>query len=229
MRAIEILAMGTYNPWHQRGRDGPNAHEMRGLVWYFKDNQPGKVTDTFWLAHQGHGSRYNIGIASPSGARDYVAQVLGKPLQQWAPATLIPIPASHTTLATINDRWPAMELAQRLERRGLGEVRPCIVNVTATESKKGKLGKMRDLIANTQILAYPPDDGRVVFIDDVATSGEHVAAADVALRLQSRARACVAAISQGPSEEPRRAYDYRLHKIEYEQDLMTGSWICGLR
>lgn len=229
MKRIKVSAIGTYTAWTDKENDGPHAHAMRGLIWYVKNNRPaGTLKDTFWQTHPDHPSGKRIAVASPNAARDYSTDVLENAIRPNAPeVVLVPIPSSKSTAPNVR-RWPARELARRLEARGFGTMRISLIFERETEESKGRLGKTADLVENLRIHRAISSDERVVFVDDVVTSGEHLAAAHHVLDLGSPGRALAVAISQGPGEDPRDAYILRNETVEYEQDR-RGAWSVSLR
>lgn len=180
-RTLRALSLGTYYG-KKREEPAPDADQIRKLAWHVKAKWPvGKVR----IAYPGHEP---IVVASQRDACRLVTQICAA---SWPdicaylnlPADgslyLVPIPSSEVTRSTITKaRWGAARLAATMHKENLGHLNPCIVNsapTTASHESEDRLSAQA-LANNYDVRSIP--DGPVLYIDDVLTKCEHIAAVD---------------------------------------------------
>ena len=126
---------------------------------------------------------------------------------------LIPVPASGTTMETqATGRWPAKRLAEALARLGLGSPIPCVVHRVAKPPKHatGDKTPAEELRHNLVALQTVPSGYVPVYVDDVISWGNHVAAVDDALGAPEGARALVIAFADKHTVD---AYEMRRRDV----------------
>lgn len=221
-RVIPLVAAGTYYA-NKSPAAGPNASRMQGLVWHAKLNRTPPLSSTWHLEHPAHPVSV-VPISCAIDAWEYSAELLYRigaigALRPASRVALVPIPASGTTRATAETgRWPARELARRLEARGLGRLSMSLVQQRETRERKGERGKTQELYENLEILVPPAPDEVVVFVDDVVTWGEHLAAADATLRCVARGAVAIGATHA----KTRNAYDVLYSTVTWDWTRDAG-------
>lgn len=188
MRRQEVpaITLGTY--YTRRGSiSRPNDSQMRHFVYVAKDDFSfNGVT----IDHPRHPSGKAQFISTTPGAHEYFAETIAAHADRIRerlsidldyPVTLVPIPTSQTTRATLNaPRWPGRDLAYALERHGFGKTMLALAFKNARQSKHagGPSLKAHELFEDFEVLEAPDEDDTIVLVDDVLTWGDHIAAAD---------------------------------------------------
>jgi len=224
-KVIPLRAAGTYYT-NRSPAAGPNASLMQGLVWHAKQNRTPPVTSVWHLDHPQHPAQRAIPIGNAADAYAYAADVLLPTgavgmASRGMPIALVPIPSSNTTRATMRTgRWPARELARQLAARGMGRLCLALAQRVETQSRKGERGKTRSLLENLEVVVAPPANELVVYVDDVVTWGEHIAAADLLLRPSGMSGAMVIGATHAVQRD---AYEVIRTTIDYTPDG-HGNW-----
>jgi hypothetical protein len=226
MKIVPVVAVGTYYKYKSPAA-GPNAGSMQGLVWHAKQNRSPPLADKWQLHHPRHPAGTPVAVGNGPQAYAYAANVLhAVAAVAWLnpgslPVALIPVPASNTTRATMQTgRWPARELANELAQRGVGRVCLALAQKVGTESQKGARGKMLPLLENLEVVALPHASEFVVYVDDVITYGEHVAAVDRVLRPTGVSGAVVIGITHSVTRD---AYEVVYATVEYDSENIGWS------
>ncbi|HWA29075.1 MAG TPA: hypothetical protein VG734_25720 [Lacunisphaera sp.] len=194
---------------------------MRKLVWWAKAD-PSKNTQADWVDHPWH-SGPALFVNGHAVAYNYVAQMVSQNILAIrhhlgvgdAHLQFIPVPSSDVLQATARTaRWSGREIATRLAKLGVGSVGPLIVNRQPMPKKNQGANPTfteirKNLVQAVGHGAFLPNS-RVVYIDDVVTNGNHIAALDDFCGSRLGATAiCIASTDS----IPRDAYECRLRKI----------------
>lgn len=189
MRAVKGVSLGTY---YAKGAAAatatPNASAMRGLIYAVKDNRdpPNPVQP---IAHPRHPAYPRSVMIDRSNAIEYVTAIVGAYRARLARffggepdhITLVPIPSSEVTAATINTaRFPTLRLCNALAGVGLGTVRALVVQRRPVEPKtRGNRRTADEIVAGLVRTSTPiPRSGVIVLVDDNVQRGHSVAAVD---------------------------------------------------
>lgn len=187
MRRIACYSFGIYYKHRSPHVHGvSNVHPMRDLVYLVKNNRDRQSPAT--LPHPSTPDAGAVRVESPKRACAYVAAALiacWSRVQQalqlgGAQIALVPVPSSEVDESSIETaRWPGRELARELERRGCGTTCLCVVN-SAGHQPKHSSGRVAapDLAQRLRLIATPPTGATVVYVDDLITWGDHLAAID---------------------------------------------------
>jgi hypothetical protein len=161
---------------------------MRGLFYRVKDNNAKTQKHGQRMNHPRHPSGEDHVIQTADQARRYVAEIFNARRQRifellglaGRNVAFIPIPSSKTTRDTLAAGWNASRLADALAAGGGGIVRACVAWKTATSSRAegGDEVPAEELVRRIEIVSAPPDDEALLFVDDLLTWGNHVAAVD---------------------------------------------------
>jgi predicted amidophosphoribosyltransferase len=153
-----------------------------------------------------------VELATPTLARRYFAEWV---LQYSIPIRaflacgekplLVPVPSSNIVKANhLTDRWPGRDTAAELEQLGFGTCAILLVNKQATQPKHAAQRIPGSAVAeNFDVIGPHPVGRQVVFIDDVLTFGDHLAAAASKL-LNVRSSALVIGANHSDTQD---AYD----------------------
>jgi hypothetical protein len=202
-----------------------NASPMQTLAWLAKNNREPDKRKKGNVNHPRHPSGEPRLLATPADAYVYAAELITSPGVNRAllkalgiagfPIALVPIPASETTKRRSSDeRWPARDLAEELQSRGMGTVRLCVVNKTAREMQTSSKVRLpaHDVAANLDVIARPARGEAVLFVEDVITWGVSVATIDHVLGWKGPTAAiCVAFSDKGTAD----CYLPRKRIVEY--------------
>ena len=225
-RELPAITLGTYYTT-RGGYSRPNDSTMRNYVYIAKDDYSiSGVT----IEHPRHPKKKPRLIKTPVDAHEYFAEIIRAHktriyerlgIDTGYPITLVPIPTSQTTRATLGAaRWPGRDIATALEREGFGKVMPALAFKNARQSKhaRGPSLKAHELYAELEVVEKPDEDDTIVLIDDVITWGEHVAAADACFVNGNVVALAVATTGS----DLRDAYEPRHRVISY--DRSKTSW-----
>lgn len=219
-REVPAITLGTYYTT-RGGHSRANDSTMRNYVYIAKDDYSGSGVS---IEHPRHPSGKARFIASPAEAHTYFAEIIAEhaarirkrlQIDEDYPVTLIPVPTSQTTSATLDaTRWPGRDLAYALERHGFGKTMLSLAFKKAHQAKHAGGGTLsaHELCAELELLEVPDEDDTIVLIDDVITWGHHTAAADAKLRNGNVVALAVATTDSGL----RDAYDPRHRIISYD-------------
>jgi hypothetical protein len=83
---------------------------------------------------------------------------------------------------------------------------------------------MQALLDNLDVVSVPPPGDFVVFVDDVVTYGDHIAAADYLLRPKGISGAVVIGATHSTTRD---AYEEVRIVLEYERNLLND-WVVYL-
>jgi len=185
MPRIPVLGLGTYytNRGIEYNSDVPGARELRQWAFLAKDDGDRGATT---LRHPSSTDPATYILRTPAEAYWYagaVGQVLipkafeGLGMNQ-ATTFLVPVPASCTTRATVAGRWPGLGIARDLESRGFGKVLASVFHKSAVvQAHSGMRLSARDLLKSLEQDKQPIHPWhRVVYVDDLFSWGNHVAA-----------------------------------------------------
>lgn len=102
----------------------------------------------------------------------------------------VPVPSSEATLANlartnVKTRWGARDVCTALQARNLGTMRPCVVfsqPVDPTHTAERRMPSS-ELVPLLQLVEdeLPEEEELVVYVDDVVSTGAHIAAVDYVL------------------------------------------------
>lgn len=230
MHYVPVLGLGTY--YTTRGMDWaydiPGARELRGWAFHAKDN--GHSTDVV-VRHPNNPDRTHYVLRSADNASWYAAQV-GKILIPEAfqdlefkqrSTILIPIPASGTTRATANGRWPALRMARALESAGVGTVLQRVYfkqPQVASHSRSQRPGadELRAALDVSNSVFIPPWYS-VVYVDDLLTWGDHMVAVHEALGRPKQAMGFTVGCTDGSRVSNALEPRYRLVKYKMLDDI----------
>jgi hypothetical protein len=203
-----------------------NASAMQTLAWLAKNNREPDQRKKGNVNHPYHPSGKPRLLATPADAYAYAAEVLTaprlKPLLLKAlgvtgsSIALVPVPSSETTRKrSTGERWPARDLAEQLQERGMGTVRLCVVNKTAREMQTSTQRRIPapEVVANLEVIARPARGEAVIFVDDVITWGVSVATMDHVLGWDGPTTAICVAFSDKATAD---CYQPRKRVIEYK-------------
>ncbi|MDI1451792.1 hypothetical protein [Polyangium sp. 6x1] len=227
MRRIPGYAVGSY---YKLGSPlaGLNANPMRGLVYLVTNQRKEPIPSS--IQHPLHPGRTMMRLETPASAYAYVADIVAVHERDVRSAlgitkpniALVPIPAANVVRGNrTTDRWPSRDLALELERLGFGKVRPCVVHKDAMRPRFSyEEDPAHDLAQNLVIIGRPMPNEAVVYVDDIVTSGDRVAAIDQALGQPPTAGIVTTALS----EEKARYDAYKLRTFALGYDPATSPW-----
>lgn len=226
MRVIKGVALGTYYAARASGARGTaNASEMRGLVYAVKDNRP-RPNPPQAINHPRHPQGDPV-MVDRSNAIEYVTAILarfGNQLARFfggspAETTLVPIPSSEVTAATIETaRFPTYRLCRALAGRGLGNVKVLAVQrEPVTARAAGHRHSAQEILEGlVRTTTTVPRSGVLVLVDDNVNHGASLAAVDVLLGASLEVAAFAVALTDSQSRE--NAYDRRRFDVTYDPD-----------
>jgi hypothetical protein len=214
-RRFKVVGLGSY--YKQGGSVQPEgAAAMRSLAFLVKNKWPSSTS----IQHPEHPRQQPVFLNTPAGACRYAAEIVAARWRDiWAlldlppqQLTLVPVPSSVVTADTKDQtdvRWGARAFARELQAANLGTVQECVVNRVAKES--GKQPPASEVLANFAVLSRPT--GPVLYVDDVATRGNHLAAIDEALGRPALVGALAVAVTE--MVETESALSGRLKQVSY--------------
>jgi hypothetical protein len=163
--------------------------QMRGLFYRVKDNNPAlQARRGESVNHPSHPTGKAQTIQTADSARRYVAEIFNAHRQRILELLglggrvigLVPIPSSKTTRSTMTDGWNASRLAEALAAGGGGTVRACVAwkSPRAARHQGGKGTPAGELAGNIDLIEMPPQNEALLYVDDLLTWGNHIAAID---------------------------------------------------
>lgn len=233
-RTIKGVALGTY---YAKGAAAaaatPDSSPMRGLVYAVKNNReppnPPQNVD-----HPYHPARSPVRV-DRNNAIAYVTAIVAQlrsrlmtyfDVEDAADITLVPVPSSEVTAATIETaRFPTLRLCRALAGAGLGSVAVLAVQRRPVEPRTH--GNQRDAdetLTNLVRTSAPlPRGGTLVLVDDNVRSGASIVALDTLVGATRLTTAFAVAVTDskpcGNAFRPRRftlTYDPRRTPLEVE-------------
>jgi hypothetical protein len=217
MREIPYFSLGTYYTTRAQ-TEGPNAFEMRNLVYHAKDNNRGAAIVN--VGHAWHPGEFAERVACATDAWDYVADMIAankeaifgalglprNPLIQW-----VPVPSS--VMVRWNHRQVrccGREIGARLEARGIGSLAMLVCN----KQPSNGITTIEQFYDNYELLAHPNREAWQIYLDDVLTWGKHVAALDRFLGEPNEAKLLTIARTDKGEHD---AYEVRTGKLKVSQ------------
>lgn len=228
MRRIPGYAVGSY---YKLGTPlaGLNANPMRGLVYLVTNQRKEPIPSS--IQHPLHPGRSMMRLETPSAAYAYVADIVAVHERDVRTAltitkpniALVPIPAANVVRGNrATDRWPSRDLALELERLGFGKVRPCVVHKDAMRPRFSyEEDPAHELAQNLVIIGRPMPNEAVVYVDDLVTTGDRVAAIDHALGQPPSAGIVTTALAEAKTRYD--AYKLRTFALGYEPGPSASS------
>lgn len=225
MRRIPGYAIGSY---YKLGSPlaGLNANPMRGLVYLVTNQRKEPIPSS--IQHPLHPGNKMARLESPAMAYAYAADIVAVHERDVRSAlsisrpniALVPIPAANVVRQNrTTDRWPSRDLALEFERLGFGKLRPCVVHKDAMRPRFSyEEEPAHELAQNLVIIGRPMPNEAVIYVDDIVTSGDRIAAIDQALGQPASAGIVTTAISEEKARYD--AYKLRTFALGYEP---TGS------
>lgn len=224
-RTIRGVALGTYYAARaDAARRTANSREMRGLVYAVKDNRP-SPNPPQPIAHP----RHPLGpvMVDRRNAIEYVTSIVARYTSQLArffggtpeETTLVPVPSSEVTAATIETaRFPTHRLCRALAGAGLGTVRVLAVQrhpvAARAAGHRRTAQEVFDGLVRTTVAA--PRTGLIVLVDDNVNHGASLAALDALLGASLDVAAFAVALTDS---QPRPdAYDRRRFDVKYDPE-----------
>ncbi len=234
----QIIAAGLGTMFTVQGGKVTSAQhvsQMQTLAWLAKDNRPAASRKTGRINHAYYPRDENRLLTTPADAYAYAAEAIehnwSKCYSSWMgvdprKAVFVPLPASNITPTSgLAARWPARALAAQLVKRGLGTLCPGVVNREARSeqaSNRSQRTPAHEIAANTVIIARPPLGSHVVFVDDVITWGNRMAASHYKLNWPGPVGAlCVAFTNDDP--ELKDCYTPKRRAINYDASSIPWS------
>jgi hypothetical protein len=231
VKSVPIACLGTY---YKAGSPARGLHmtQMRGLFYRVKDNNPALQTlKGENVNHPAHPSGASLTIQTSDSARLYVAEIFNarreRILERLGLAgceiALVPIPSSKTTRGTMSDGWNASRLADALAAGGGGKVRTCVAwkNPRRARHEGGKETPGGELADNIDLIELPPRGEALLYVDDLLTWGNHIAAIDYALGSGRPTAAFTVATTDKKSGID--CFATRLRQVVY--DASTAPWV----
>lgn len=204
--------------------------QMRGLFYRVKDNNPELQKRGQRVNHPAHPSKVDHLIQTADFARSYVAEIFNihrpRILELLGLAgrsiALVPIPSSKTTRSALADGWNASRLADAIAAGGGGTVRRSLAWKLPMRSRAegGEELPAHELAENIDLIERPPPDEALLYVDDLLTWGNHVAAVDHALAGGRPSGAFTVATTDAKSG--RDCFATRLRQVIYE--TATAPW-----
>jgi hypothetical protein len=200
---------------------------MRGLVYAVKNNREPPNPPQL-VTHQFHPARDAVRV-DRNNAIPYVTAIVGRlrahllehfGVDDPATITLVPVPSSSVTLATIEtDRFPTLRLCRALAGAGLGTVTVLALQHRPAQPRtRGNRRLVGETLSNLTRTATPiPRGGTLVLVDDNVRSGASIVAVDKLLGATTATVAfAVAATDAQPCVDACRP---RRFTLTYEPDL----------
>jgi hypothetical protein len=203
---------------------------MRGLFYPVKDNNPDVQKRGQVVNHPSHPSKGDHLIQTADFARRYVAEIFNahrvRILELLGLAgraiALVPIPSSKTTRSALEHGWNASRLADAIAAGGGGMVRPCLAWREHMRSRAEGAEELpaHELAANIELIERPLPEEALLYVDDLLTWGNHIAAADRVLNDGRPSGAFTVATTDAKSG--RDCFVTRLRQVIY--DATTEPW-----
>jgi hypothetical protein len=228
MRSIRVFALGTYYKT-KAPTPGENAWPMRWLTYWAKKDEK-RACRREVLCHPLYPKKHALfEITSHEEAYDYIADIISFNFASIREALQLPdrplhfsaVPSSSVTAATLaTARCSGREIGTRLAQRGLGTSG---INVVPSQAIKQKTDggdySFEDLVRLYKVVKPLPLGRIPVYLDDMLTWGNHMAAVDAAL---GRPRHAAGIVVTTADSRPQDAYNPRLREINVYREF-TGT------
>jgi len=237
MRTIHGAALGTYYAaGANAARETPNATHMRGLVYAVKDNRD-PPNPKQWIQHPLHPVKRAVQV-DRTNAIEYVTAMLANRIPKLtkffkaddpATITLVPVPSSEVTAATIETaRFRTLRLCRALAGVGFGSVAVLAVQrkpvVAKTKGPRRTADQIFEGLVRTTIAI--PRATTIVLVDDNVQSGSSIAALDKLLGASRPTAAFAVAVTD--SHEYADATKARGFTIKYDDAVTSLDVTCTL-
>jgi hypothetical protein len=228
--SIDVFALGTcFTNFSGKQSSAANVNAMQRFAWLAKNNRTPDKWPTGGQKHPFHPAKSWSDLNSPKDAYAYAASVyetlwaeVTARLQLTAPILWVPVPSSDLDQDGIRTgaRFPARTLAEGLVSRGLGSgVLPMLVWRTKHTPKTagGQKRSAPDLFDELVVRVPPTAGHQLVFVDDLMTHGNHLAAMHARIP-KARGAICIA-FSHMNDNLTDDCYRPEVRTLSYDRDV----------